>query len=276
MTLCLGDILGINNRITAFQNPTATTASVPPQQKTTIESLPRISAPPRQENILRNPPPPSTSRERFESSVGSIAKYYGQSPQPAKPARFLDAQRAETQKYLGAARQKLLTNGQQETLRGSGLLAQYNDYMMRFLRTPVGYPFRQTFRRRVCTVVLGSPYSELKVIVDSANALSGLALASLKEDSYGRVAKDVPLMIRVFVSTITTIEGFVSGLPAHWTDVEFSEADRKVVEVDLILDALKTGLKSMVGAFGQYATELGLGREEISVARKVAGMEEGE
>ncbi len=276
MTLCLGNILTINNRIAEFQNPAATSASAPPQQRITVESLPRISAPLRQGNIFRNPPPPSTSREAFESSVGSIAKSFGQSPQPAKPARFLDAQRVETQKYLGAARQKLLTNGQQETLSRSGLLAQCNDYMMRFLRTPVGYPFRQTFRRRVCTVVLGSPYSELKVIVDSANALGSLARASLKEDSYGKVAKDVPLMIRVFVSTISAIEGFVSGLPVHWTDVEFSEADRMVEEVDLIVDALKTGLKSMVGAFEQYAVELGLGREEISVARKVAGMGEGE
>lgn len=274
MTLCLDNILSINNRIAEYQNPTPATA--PPQQRITIQTLPRISAPPRQDNIFRNPPPPSTSREKFESGIGAIAKSYGQSPRPAKPSRFLDNQRVETQKYLGAARQKLLTNGQQETLSGSGLLAQYNEYFMRFLRAPGGYPFRQTFRRRVCTVVLGSPYSEIKVIVDSTNALSALALASLKEDSYGRVAKDVPLLIRAFCSTISSIEGFVSGLPAHWTDVDFSEADRKVEEVDLVVTSLKTGLKSMVEAFGQYATELGLGMEEISTAREVAGMSEGD
>lgn len=273
MTLCLGNILGINNRITEFQNPEPP-ASAAPRQQITIQTLPRIAAPPRQDNIFRNPPPPSTSREKFESGVGAIAKSYGQSPQPAKPGRFLDNQRVETQKYLGAARQKLLTNGQQENLSGSGLLAQYNDYIMRFLRTPVGYPFRQTFRRRICTVVLGSPYSDLKIVVDSANAMSALALASLKEDSYGRVAKDVPLLIRVFCSTITSIEAFVSSLPAHWTDVEFTEDDRRVEDVGLVVESLKTGLKTMVGAFGQYAYELGLGREEISTARKIAGMEE--
>ncbi|KAK4696767.1 nucleoporin NDC1, partial [Lecanoromycetidae sp. Uapishka_2] len=265
MTLCLGNILSINNRITEFQNPTPATA---PQQKITIQTLPRIAAPPRQDNIFRNPPP--------ESGMGAIAKSYGQSPQPAKPGRFLENQRAETQKYLGAARQKLLTNGQQENLSSSGLLAQYNDYLMRFLRTPAGHPFRQTFKRRICTIVLGSPYSELKLIIDSINATSALALASLKEDSYGKVAKDVPLLIRVFCSTITSIEGLVSSLPAHWTDVEFSKGDRRVEEVDLLVESLKTGLKAMVGAFGQYANELGLGREELSTARKIAGMEEGE
>lgn len=123
---------------------------------------------------------------------------------------------------------------------------------------------------------MGSPYSDLKIIIDSTNAMSALALASLKEDSYGRVAKDVPLLIRVFCSTITAIEGFVSSLAPHWTDVEFSEADRRVEEVDLVVASLKTGLKTMVGAFGQYANELGLGREEIATARQVAGMMEGE
>ena len=273
MTLCLGNILSISNRITEYQNPT--TSSAHPQQKITIETLPPISAPLRQENVFSNPPSPSTRREKIESSVGTIAKSYGQSPQPTKPLKFLENQRAESQKYLGAARQKLLTQGQQQTFSSSGLLAQYNDYLMRFLRSPAGYPFRQTFKRRVCTVVLGSPYSELHPILDSINTVSTLALASLKEDNYGKVAKDIPLLIRAYVSTTSSIEGFVNSLPAHWTDVEFSEQDRKAEEVELIVGALKTGLRDMLGAFGQYATELGMGAGEISTARKVAGMDEG-
>lgn len=44
-------------------------------------------------------------------------------------------------------------------------------------------------------------------------------------------------------------------------------------EVALIVTALKTGLKEIVGAFGEYATELGLGKEEIATARKVAGID---
>ena len=272
MTLCLDNVLSISNRITAFQNPS--TSAAPSQQKITIETLPPISAPLRQENIFTDPPPPSTRREKIESSVGTIAKSYGQSPQPAKPLKFLENQRAEGQKYIGAARQKFLTQGQQKTFSSSGLLAQYNEYLMRFLRTPVGYPFRRTFRRRVCTVVLGTPYSELNPLVNSINTLSALAVASLKEDNYGKVAKDLPLLIRAYVSITSSIEGFVSSLPAHWTDVEFSESDRKVEEVDLIVGSLKAGLKDMIGAFGKYATELGMGEGEIGTARRVAGMED--
>ena len=274
MTLCLGNVLSITNRIREIQNPP--TASVPPPQKITVETLPPISAPLRKENIFTKPPPPSNRREMIEAGVGSVAKSYGQSPQPVQSLKFLEKQRAETEKYLGATTQKLLTQGQQETYCKSGLLAQYNDYLMRFLRSRVGYPFRQTFKRRVCTVVLGTPYSDLNPSLNSINTLSILAVASLKEDSYGRVAKDVPLLIRAYVSTISSIEGFVSSLPAHHTDVEFVESDRNIEEVGLIIDSLKAGLKDMVKAFAKYGVELGLAESEISAARKVAGMGEGE
>lgn len=272
MTLCLGNVLSVSNRIRAFQNPS--TSAAPPQQPVTIETLPHLAAPLRQEYIFTNPPPPSTRREKIESSVGTIAKSYGQSPQPAKPLKFLENQRAEGQKYIGVARQKLLTQGQQETLSSSGLLAHINDYLMRFLRTPAGYPFRKLFRRRVCTVVLGTPHSELNSIVNSIKILNILAVASLKEDNYGKVAKDLPLLIRAYASTTSSIEGFVTSLPAHWTDVDFSEADRKVEEVDLIVSTLKTGLRDMIDAFGMYATELGLGEGEIRTAGQVAGMDD--
>ena len=215
---------------------------------------------------------PTTTREKIESSFGTIAKSYGQSPQPAKPLKFLENQRAEGEKYLSVARQKLLTQGQQESLSTSGLLAQCNAYLVRFLRTSFGRPFRRTFKRRVSTVVLGSPYGELSSIIDSINALSALALASLTEDPYGKVAKDVPLLIRAFVSIIQSVEGFVRDLPVDWTDVDFSEEDRRVDEVDLVITSMKTGLKQMVDAFGQYANELGLSGKDLKVARTVAGV----
>ena len=272
MTLCVGNILAVSNRISEFQNPT--TKSVAPPQRITIETLPSISsAPLRQANIFSNARPPATTREKIESSVGIIAKSYGQSSQPAKPLRFLESQRPEAEKYLGLASQKLLTQGQQESLSGSGLLAQYNAYLIRFLRTPFGRPFRRTFKRHVSTVVLGSPVGELNSIIDSVNALTTLALASLTEDIYGKVAKDVPLLIQVFVSVIQSVEGFVRDLPVHWTDVEFSDSDRRGEEVDLVVGSMKAGLKEMLDAFGKYTTELGLTETDIKAARRVAGVE---
>ena len=272
MTLCLGNILAISNRIVEFQNPI--TNPVAPPQRITIESLPSISsAPLRHENIFSNVRAPATTREKIESSFGTIAKSYGQSPQPAKPLKFLESKRAEGEKYLGIARHKLLTQGQQESLSSSGLLAQFNAYLIRFLRTPFGRPFRRTFKRRASTVVLGSPFGELSSIIDSVNALTALALASLTEDNYGKVAKDIPLLIRAFVSVIQSVEGFVRDLPVHWTDVEFSDSDRRGAEVESVVGSMKAGLKEMVDAFGKYAPELGLTEREMKIARAVAGVE---
>lgn len=269
MTLSLGEILGISNRIAEYQHPTPKTA---PQ--ITIETLPRISSTNiRQDIIFRNPQAPSTRRELIESNVGTIAKSYGQAPQPPKPMESIHNLRASTAGYLNTAQQKLLTQGQQETFSKSGLLALSNDYLMRFLRSPIGYPFRRTLQRRICTVVLGTPYSALHPILDSITALSALAQASISEDPYGMVAKDVPLLIRAFVSTISTVEGFVANLQPHWTDVEFSDSDRKVEEVELVVATLKGGLRDIVAAFGSYATELGMAAGEMRTARGVAGME---
>ena len=272
MTLCLGNILAISNRVAESQNPKPN--SVVPPQQTVIESLPSISsASVRKENIFSNVQVPTTTREKIESNFGSIAKSYGESPQPAKPLKFLESQRAEGEKYLGVARQKLLTEDQQRDWSSSGLLARCNVHVMNFLRSPLGYPFRQTFQRRVCVIVLGSPFSELGPIIDSVNALTALAVASLTEDNYGRVAKDVALLTRAFVSVIQSVEGFVERLPAHWTDVEFSESDRRVEEVDLVVGSMKAGLKEMVGAFGEYAAELGLTEREMRIAKRVAGVD---
>ena len=272
MTLCLGNILAISNRISEFQKPS--TQSVAPPQPITIESLPLISsARLRQENIFSNAQTPATTREKIESSFGTIAKSYGQSPQPVKPLKYLENHGIEGGKYLGVARQKLLTQGQQERFSSRGLLAQYNDYLIRFLRSPFGRLFRRTFKRRISTVVLGSPFSELNSIVDSVNALTALALASLTEDNYGRVAQDVPLLVQAFVSVIQVVEGFVRDLPVHWTDVEFSDSDRRVEEVDLVVGSMKSGLRELVDAFGKDATELGLTKKDIKVAKSVAGVE---
>lgn len=209
----------------------------------------------------------------LESNVGTFAKSYGQAPQPTKPAETIDNLRASTTKYLSQAHQKLLTTDQQDKLSKSGLLALYNDYLMRFLRSPAGHPFRRTLNRRILTIVLGSPYSELHPNVHAITALTTLAQASITEDPYGTVSKDVPLLIRAFVSTIVTVENFTRNLQPHWTDVRFSEQERRVQEVEIVVGRLKGGLGDVLAAFEEYVGELGMGREEVRSAREVAGLD---
>lgn len=265
LSACISTIQGITDRINEFQNPSS--KSPPPQQQANLQSLPRISAPLRQEQVFRNPLSPTTRREKLQSTIGAIAKSYGEAPPSQQPSSPLTPR---TKQYLGVARNKLLTQSQQHALSPSGITASFHESIMRFLRSPLGLPFRQTFQRRVLSVVLGSPNSQFGQIIDAVDALSFLAVASLKEDLYGKVSKDVVVLIRTYANTITALEAFVRDMAVHWTDVEFH--DRKVDEVDLILASLKVALREMISGFGRYAGELEISEQEMDTARMVAGM----
>ena len=147
---------------------------------------------------------------------------------------------------------------------------------MDFLRSPLGGPFRQTFARRFSAVVLGAPVSELNVIVDATDSLTALGVSSLKEDQFGKVCKDIPILLRNFVAAVQGIEIFKDAMGVHWTDVGFKEdaegTGRKVADVEIVLDCLRAGIKDLLVGFGDYLVDLGMGRGELSIAREVAGL----
>ncbi len=267
--VCLNNLASMTNRIALFQNPDLMKPQ--PLKEGDLQSLPRLSAPLRQDPVLQNPLPPTTRLEKLESNIGSFAKSYGNSPSPHPTSTALAPR---TKHYLDSARQKLLTQGQQETLTPRDIRTIFNDYLMRFIRSPLGILFRQTFKRRVCAVVLGTPYSGLNTLVDSITALSSLACSSVAEDNFGNVNKDVPFLIRTFSSTTALLENFLQQTPPHWTDVQFQERDRKVEEVEIVLGVLKSGLREMVRTFGVYAGELKIGEGELRMARSIAGMDD--
>lgn len=270
LNVCLDVIQGMNIRIGEFQTPPAAATPIQPLQNN-IQSLPRISTPLRQENILTRPPPPSSKLEMAKANVGTITKAYGHSPRSKLPSSPL------AKKYLESAKEKVLTPEQQQAISPSGLQATYNFYLLQFLRSPFGQPFRRTLRRRACAVVLGTPYSQLSVIIDAIDSLTRLAISSLTEDSYGKVQTDVPVIIRAFTNTISSLEAFKQNLPVHWTDVEFQEqkGGRRIEEVDMVISSLRSGLRELLEAFGGYADNLGLGIREVRIATEVAGTDGG-
>lgn len=274
MNSCLGNIQEINTRITIFQNRQSSVT--PPQQQQTqdnVQKLPRLSAPVKQDNILTNPRPPSQRREQIESTVGSVTKSFGQAPNQGTPLKSLGPYAMQGLRVAG---QKLLYPEQQEAISLTSLKSTFNKNLMKFLQSRFGEPFRQTHRRRLCAVVLGAPYSSLSIVLNSIDSLRDLAKASLKEDPFGTVNKDIPLLIRTSVSTINSIESFTKSIPIHWTDVEFdvnNEQGRKVEEVQQVIDRLKDGLKELIMVFGDYAVDLGLGPKEMRLARQVAGLD---
>ena len=93
-------------------------------------------------------------------------------------------------------------------------------------------------------------------------------MASIDEDPYGRVSKDVPALIRTFTASIQNIEAFMANLQPHWTDVEFAEGNRWVSDVADVVSCLKDGLGAMLDTFGKYASELDMSQSDVGLARK--------
>ena len=264
-------IQAISSRIIDFEHPRASAPLSGQALQKKVEELPRLVPPIKFGNILSSPRQPRDSREKLESTVGSIAKSYGQSGQTSNPIS------PRAKQAVLFARDRLLTNDQKNAINPAGLRSLFFDYVNRFLSTPtIGAPFRQTFRRRICRVVLGSPYNQLNLILSAIDSIANLALASLREDQFGTVNKDLPLMIRTLANAIQNIERVIQQMPIHWTDTEFQERDgqgRRIEEVELVLEHLRWGLRQLLQEFGPYALELGLGQGELQACRGIVGIQ---
>ncbi len=259
MNLCLSKVLAVTTRISDSQKPPQQ-PHLSQSQTVQASALPNLTPPLRQDPILNTPSPPSTKREKVTSVVGTFAKSVGTSPQSRSPS---------AKQYLEQARSKLLTDGQQKTLTIENVKSEGTPYIVSFLRSPMGWPFRQTSARRINTVIFASPYHDLECIQNAIEALSLLAVASLREDNYGKVAQDIPLIIRAFTSTLDTTCNFIGGMRPHWTDVANSENDWPGEQAKLLCQQLREGLGRLLDAFEAYATELGLSASELQAAKRL-------
>lgn len=258
-TLCLAQIQSVVKSIQAYQHPSGP-APAAAQQAPQAQSLPKLSRPLQQDNILSAAPRTNGTLDAIASGLGAVAKSYGQSP--------VGSVAPKAQKMLEYGTDKVLSKGQQQQLNTSGLMNRANEYFVQFIRSPVGSPFRQSFRRRINAIVFGQPFSRASNIINAAQSLCGLIVCSLKEDNLGQVQKDVPNIIRILVSTIQSVQNLVQTLPPHWTDVDFDQK-RQVQEVDELLTTLRDGLEQILVSFGEYADALGLSRAELRIAKEV-------
>ncbi|PGH22969.1 hypothetical protein AJ80_03018 [Polytolypa hystricis UAMH7299] len=290
-------IKGISTRINEFKKPkTPPPSTAPPEAPAaapSVESLPRLTSAPQDTNIFLSSPKPNTRPEKFESAFGSVAKSYGQSPDWTPAARdkarnmFDRAATAvltpERRRRLSASARELkrLTNSSMTTTAPSGQSGTTNLHplLQTLLRSYIGRVFQQPYARRLRMVVLGSPQGTISPIVDATESLTRLLVASLTEDTFGKVQNDVASVVRLFTETITALESFTSGsgLPVHWTDVDFSRRAaskdaRKVEDVEIVLSALKGGLAELLDEFRLYLGQIGLVGKDLRLAREAAGL----
>lgn len=262
-------INGMNTRIETFQN--LETPIVPdPDQVVEIQVLPKLLADRdpliEEKPILAKGAKPSNKRERAQKIVKKIAVAYGKEPDWTESVR----QNAKTGLEWGV--DQAVSNETKQQLLSGNILSLVQQWAAPILRLPVGAPFRSTFDHRTEAVILSTPYSQVAPIIDAIDSISRLLICSLKEDTYGEVQADVPLVVRTFTVTIEIIKGFIATAPPHWTEVYFTDRKRRPSEpVQLVLRCLEDRLGELLGAFSLYLEDVGVTGEELLAARIAAG-----
>ncbi|KAK5171229.1 uncharacterized protein LTR77_004373 [Saxophila tyrrhenica] len=258
--LCLDEITAVQARIKDAQAPAQATASStqqPAPQQLQNFGLPRIA-----DRTVQNGDVWTKPSTDLVHTVGKMAKSVGQHPGNDSPLapRARQAIEWSTDHMLNKDAQARLNIRQNAP-----------GWITELLKSPIGEPFRSTFANQVKGVIFGTPYSKRITIMHASHALSTLCSCSLKEDDYGQVAKSVALIIRTYVETIKAIETFVQSTAPDRTDVYFTDSDRKVVEVEELVGALKQGLEEVVLVFGEYASSVGVTKKELREAKDLVG-----
>ncbi|GJC82551.1 nucleoporin NDC1 [Colletotrichum liriopes] len=256
---CLNVIKSIESRIDGYGKP----AIVPAAPVQPEEARARSSAPLKEDPIFQSKPANRTMRGEVEKALTQVGRHPGTSPvSQISPI---------AKKTLRGARDKVLSKEQQEALSSPQLKSQFQTWALKIINNEyVGWVFRQEFRNRLTAVVLGTPYSELSQYVNAVDVLSLLAVHSLTEDTFGKVHKDIPTIIRTFTTVISKIEVFKTNFPVHWTDVE---QNRAAPEVDALVAALKTGLGQVIAEFEPYSNDLRLTRTDMRLAKEAAAQQ---
>jgi hypothetical protein len=254
----------MDSRITNYLAPPQPKPVLKPVDNGDISPLPRL-APPLKDNLSRpgdlfgKPNAPKGAGQAVAKFAQDYAKSHGQSPSGGLSPK--------SRKLLDKIESAVLTPAQKAAADAQGVGGLFRQWAIWLLQSKMGWPFRQEYRRRISGIVLGSPYGDVGIIVDSIDSLTRLAVCSLNEDKYGNVQRDVRLIIQTLTKAVTKLEEFKTKLGFHWTDVERKQ---ECPEVDTILAALKGGLNELVTAFGDYSEDLRLSQSEMRMAREAA------
>lgn len=254
--ICLDVIRSMESRI---DNYGKAPAPVPATGVPVTGEKKQSTQPLKQDAIMQSTPQKKTFQNEVEKVVGQVATAPGQPSQLSPLAK----------KAMATAKDQLLRMQKQAT-GSDDPKSLIKDLALKVLNSPVGWPFRQEFSRRLAAVVLGEPYGEPSLYVNAINALSLLSVHSLTEDKYGNVQRDVATILRTFTTITSKLEAFKNSFPVHWTDVE---KDTACAEVETILEALRDGLSQLIQAFGPYARDLRLSLTDMRLAKEAAGIQ---
>lgn len=260
---CLAEVKLLIDRLNIGLDPTyqATAISANPQPKPSVNLVPQISQPLKDDKqVVALPPKPSTRWEQFEATSSGIAQKHSSS---------VNSQQAYGREAINRGLKKAQEGAQQAE-------AVASTASTKILSSPFGYVFSHSLARRAKLVVLGAPYSRISLICNAVTALTNLAVFSIAEDSIGRFHESVPAIVRTFTSAINKIDAYLATLQAHWSDRETlskpASEQKKVPEVDQVRECLQKGLQTVLSSFEQYLSGMGMSMLEISDAKKAAAV----
>lgn len=254
LSACLATLESVDSRINP--KPSAPPVAAPANSTpSTPAGLPRLAAPLEKGTVLS----PSTGSSSSGARVAKIARSLGSSPSQSSP---LQHGLSFARSHLPAAEAHAL---QHPGTAASGL---WNS----ILASPAGWIFRSTAALRVRALVLGSPQSELEVATSAVGAIARLAAASVAEDAYGTVHKDVPTILRVLARSVGAVQAAVAQ-EAAGKDEKGGEHEGSQ-EVQELLEHMRAALRFLIEAFAKFAKDVGLGEGELREARKAAGLPE--
>jgi nucleoporin NDC1 len=250
-------VKSVETRIDDYNKPPALPPAPPP---TIVDPKQRVSAPLREDPILRSKSKSSSARDGVEKAVGHIAQSPGSSP--------MSKLSPIAKKTWNEAKDRLLNREQQKALSHSELRGkvEQNAAVVMSLSV-VRNMFERAFRKEFAGATLGTPYAEPAMYVNAIISLTQLAVHSLAEDQFGNVHRDVPSIVRNLTSLVRKLEGFRAKFPIHWTD---TRAVRESPEVDAVLDAARAGLSEVVASFEPYMADLRLTLTDIRLAKEAA------
>ncbi|KAI9371542.1 nucleoporin protein Ndc1-Nup [Aspergillus egyptiacus] len=282
-------VQGISIRINQQKAPpTSKPSSSAAKSDPVLRTLPRLTDPLSQDNILASSPKPVTTTERFGDAFSTTMRSFGDSPDwtPKARARARDVfDRASAAVLSPERKQKLLGSAQDMKLLTGPPSKPENihPFLSQLLRSPIGFFIQQPYARRLSGVVLDTPTANLTSIVYAIESITALLIASLQEDRYGKVQADLPGVVRLFTETTMTLEQYAhGGLDIHWSDITFppssnpaaQDAARRVPDVELVIDSLKSSLTDLLSAFKPYLKDVGLVGKDLRLAREAVGLVE--
>ncbi|KAI6043254.1 nucleoporin protein Ndc1-Nup [Pisolithus marmoratus] len=156
-----------------------------------------------------------------------------------------------------AAPSTLITSVQQSCY---GLLVKYAPLQSREVCTQLnGWLARERIHKRA---EMSLPNRELDALI--IESLSALVCASLTEDRYGVVQRDIPRILEAFLSFLQAAEDYQDEVAYELDDTNsavFRQKERVRVEVakaseaiSVVIDALKSGISDIVRTFGDKLT----------------------